>query len=184
MPTAARPSDDAPQDAPDSAPGASALPLGEALELARPYCARVLARFRIPLSDAEDLAQDAVVLLLRQRATIEQPERWLPRALVHLCQHYWRTRRRRPVESLDVHPEPATEHAGDEARAVARRDLERALAALPPRPRRLLLLRHVEGCSAREVAERLGYSPASVDRIGRRGLAALAKRLGPGGASR
>lgn len=174
MPTAVRPSATAPAEAPAS----PARSLATALAQARPACARVLARFRIPPADAEDLIQDAVVLLLRRSEPVERPERWLPKVVAHLCLHYWRARRRRPVESLDVHPEPAG-HADGEGRALARHDLDRALATLPLRARRLLLLRHVEGFSARETAARLGYSAQSVDGIGRRGLAALAARLDP-----
>ena len=68
-------------------------------------------------------------------------------------------------------PEGVADHDAD--RHVTRDHLTRALLALPPRRRRVLVLRHVVGLSEREVAEDLGISVGAVKSAGSRGLAQL-----------
>jgi RNA polymerase sigma-70 factor, ECF subfamily len=51
--------------------------------------------------------------------------------------------------------------------------LREALEALPPAQRRVVILRHVVGLSAPEIAERLGKSPGSVHALDQRGRRTL-----------
>jgi RNA polymerase sigma factor (sigma-70 family) len=72
--------------------------------------------------------------------------------------------------------EPAQESAD------LQRDLANALERLPERCRSLLALRYRQGYDPPEVAERLGYSPASISKITTRCLAALTRHLVTSGA--
>ena len=57
------------------------------------------------------------------------------------------------------------------------RRLRRALAALPPQARYIILLREIEGLSTREVAELMGISEANVKTRLHRARAMLRERL-------
>jgi RNA polymerase sigma factor (sigma-70 family) len=142
----------------------------------RPRLAHVLAHFRIPVADAEDLVQEAVVQFLRKREQIYQPEQWLVGAVRKECLMYWRRHRRRLEVALDVAVAGATEDAPQERQAL-RGDLDRAINTLRPKCRSLLRLRYALGLSTEETATQLGYSLASLDNIARRCLAALSQRL-------
>ena len=61
--------------------------------------------------------------------------------------------------------------------ADMRRDLDSALERLPERCRSLLSLRYRQGYAPAELAERLGYSPASISKITTRCLATLTRQL-------
>jgi RNA polymerase sigma factor (sigma-70 family) len=69
-------------------------------------------------------------------------------------------------------------------RAELRHDLDNALEHLPQRCRSLLSLRYREGYEAPEVAERLGYSRASISKVTTRCLGALTRYMVLGGARR
>ena len=51
------------------------------------------------------------------------------------------------------------------------------MEALPKRPREVLMLARVEGYSQKEIADRLGLSPKTVENHLTRALAQLAQRL-------
>lgn len=151
----------------------------DALAQARPALERVLARFRVPLSDAEDLLQDVSLSFLRKQDEIQDSTRWLAGALRHECLKYWRTSRRKFTETIDEELLELMESPGLALadRLEVRFELHRALATLKARCRSLLFLRYSEGLNEEETAHRLGYAVASIDKIVRRCIAALAGSL-------
>jgi RNA polymerase sigma-70 factor (ECF subfamily) len=150
-----------------------------ALEHVRPRAAAVLARYRIPPQDAEDLVQDAALCLVSSWPKVTDAEGWLLGVLKHRCANYWRARRRRLCESVDevlleafAEPQPS----GTPSVELAE-DLGRAVAKLPSRCQSLFRLRYHLGCTPREAAQRLGYSATSISNIAIRCLTALGRCL-------
>jgi RNA polymerase sigma-70 factor (sigma-E family) len=126
-------------------------------------------------ADAQDLLQVALERAWRHRRAIvrdDNPEAYVRRALVNASIDRWRWLRRRDERSLDAAGPGPT--GGDPASLVTRRDeLIRALAALPPRQRAVLVLRYWEDRPEAEVARVLGCSVGTVKSQASRGLARL-----------
>lgn len=129
-----------------------------------PRLRAILARYRIPHPDGEDLLQDALVLMVRKGSALRDPEAYLVTTLRYRCLMFWRSHGRRRHEVMEeavlealAEPQPP----GQEA-AGLRHDLRRILADLPPRRRRLIRLRYGLGYTVREVAEHLGAEPEAV----------------------
>lgn len=121
----------------------------------------------VPIDDADDVAQMALLRAWRSVAHLETPEpgrvcSWLDAIARNVAIDLARQRARRPEAELDE------EFAGGENVAGAveiRVLLDGALAALHDLPEALrepLLLTVVDGLSATEAAERLGIEPAAV----------------------
>ena len=130
----------------------------------RPRMRAILGRYRIPFQDAEDLLQDAFVLLIRKENELRDPEAYLLTTLQFRCRMYWRNqlRQRHETVATDLLEDLAGPQAPSQEGAVLRHDLGRLLADLPPRPRHLIHLRYGLGYTAREVAEKLGSNPDSI----------------------
>lgn len=104
---------------------------------------------------------------------------WLYRVVANLCTDRLRRRPRGPV-ALDEVAEPLDPAPGAEERMLgrARRDaLSAALASLPERQRLAVMLRHFEGASNPEIADRLGVSVEAVESLTSRGKRALGAAL-------
>ncbi len=178
--------------------------LGQLLERYRPYL-KVLARVQIGRRlqgkvDASDVVQDAFLGASRDflqfRGTTEQEfTAWLRQVLAsllaNLVRHYQGTQRRdvRLERQLAVELEQSS-HALDRglvapqsspSQQASRREqsvlLAQALARLPEDARELLILRHLEGLTFPEVAERLGRTVDSVKKHWPRALARLRRVL-------
>jgi RNA polymerase sigma-70 factor (sigma-E family) len=124
--------------------------------------------------DAEDLLQAAVERLLRSRGRVDDLEAYLRRVLYNLAIDGWRRReawRRMPrlLASQSggyVEPDPVTT-------ADLRDALMRALRALPPQQRAVVVLRYWEQLTQAETAELLGCSQGTVKSAAARGLSRL-----------
>ncbi|MGE0640662.1 MAG: RNA polymerase sigma factor [Thermoanaerobaculia bacterium] len=140
---------------------------------------RILNRFQIPPQDAEDIVQDLVVLFLTKRNEIESPAAWLAGTLRMRCILFWRTRRRRIMESIDegLLQELATPGELSQNRDDVSRDLSSAIRHLPQRCQSLLRLRYGLDCDMPEIAKKLGYSATSVRKIASRCLSALTGQI-------
>lgn len=153
--------------------------LEELLRVLQRRLERILFRYQIPPEDSEDVLQEAVLTLIYKRSKIRDPEAWLVATLRNRCLMYWRSRRSRLYDSVDmailelVAKPGATPQESQEIQA----DLERAIAELPDRCRSLLRLRYGLGYKPAEVAERMGYQPSSIRKITTRCLAALTRQL-------
>lgn len=149
------------------------------LERAEPRLKAVLARFRIPPQDADDLLQQTLLAYLHKHQQVQQPEAWLLGTLRDRCLMYWRSRRRRLYEAVDssILESIAEPRRPSQEIADICRDLEMVIARLPERCQDLLKLRYRLGCGAPETAERLGYSTSSIYKVTERCLAALTREL-------
>lgn len=149
------------------------------LEELQPRLRGVLASFRIPFEDAEDLLQQSVLTYLHKRERIKNPRRWLVGTLKNRCLMYWRSHRRRLYHSVDVAILESVAEPGRPAQEQAdlSNDLQRVIAKLPERCRSLLYLRYTMGCDPSEAARQLGYRRSSIYKIMERCLAGLTRRL-------
>ncbi|MEV6520345.1 SigE family RNA polymerase sigma factor [Longispora sp. NPDC051575] len=126
--------------------------------------------------DAADLTQEALARLreawprLRQR---QDPEGYVRVTMARLHVSWWRRRRRERL----VRDVPDAGYRDGEPDLGPDRALARALAALPPRQRTVLVLRYYADQSDAEIAETLGVSTITVRSNASRALAKL--RLSP-----
>ena len=153
--------------------------------------------------DAEDVMQDALMRTYRRVGTIKDPSAfrtWLFRTVRNACLMKRRKRAGEParVESLDEPQGPDHADGTSTPRDVAAsgkgpeelalnawlgQRLRRALAALPPAYRMIVLLREMEGLSTREVAEVTGMTEDNVKTRLHRAHVMLREALGPEEAS-
>ena len=147
-------------------------------EIVRRYQGRVYAAaYRVTgnREDALDAAQDALIKAHRKLTSWEPTGSflsWLLRLTTNQAIDHVRKRVRRPQEALDEAFIGGTEHAPVEPHvaatdeAVAAREIDErvrgALRVLSPMQRDVFVLRHFEGFSLVEVAERLGCTVGSV----------------------
>ncbi|MGH7466364.1 MAG: RNA polymerase sigma factor [Longimicrobiales bacterium] len=125
---------------------------------------------------ASDLVQSTLVKAYTGIWRCRDPERfgaWVYRIVVNAAKDYLKSRRRNDV-SLDeplatrLHSPAAGNPEREMERAELRDRLERALSYLPEVLREAFLLKHVEGFSYEEIAERLNVSvPALKMRVHR-----------------
>jgi RNA polymerase sigma-70 factor (sigma-E family) len=122
--------------------------------------------------EAEDLVQEALARSLRRwsSAAPDDPVAYVRRVMVNTHLTRWRRWGAR-VQLGDV-PETAANDTGLE-RTQDWDALRRALAALPPKQRTVLVLRYLEDLSDDAIADLLGCQPGTVRSQAARGLAAL-----------
>lgn len=118
---------------------------------------------------ARELAHDAFVRAWERLGTFRGDsafETWLHRLTVNVVLTAARGERRRnarlvsPDDTDDASSLAAFGRPGPDV--AARVDLERAIAALPPRARQVFVLHDVEGFRHEEIADRLDLRPGSV----------------------
>lgn len=109
---------------------------------------------------AADLVQESLVKAYTRLHTCNDPARfpaWIFRILRNRCRDWLKNRRQQTVELRE--DTAATDAADDPGTALERSELGRvvdgALARLPEAQREAFLLKHVEGLSYEEMAERL-----------------------------
>lgn len=116
------------------------------------------ARSVVGESDAEDTAQEGLVLAWQRLSDLRHPERfaaWVTRIVFRRCLR--RARRERRCRILDLAPEPFV--SGNPELSL---DIWSLLARLAPRQRAVLHLTAVEGMTDREIAAQLGITAGSV----------------------
>ena len=126
--------------------------------------ARWLLRNR---EDAEDVVQEA---MLRAYRFFEQfrggdARAWLLQIVRNSC--YTWIQKRRPAELVaefdeQLHPSPGPDPEKIAVQASDKELLTCALETLPPRAREVLVLRELEGCSYKEIAEITGVPMGTV----------------------
>ena len=162
------------------------------------HCYRMLGSF----DDAEDLVQETLLRAWRGRAGFEGRSTirtWLYRIATNACLDYLESKSRR-LQSLDspqgeepnavewLQPYPdrlldqiASRDAEPDSLVIARETIELAYLAaiqyLPPRQRAVLILRDALGWSAKETANLLDDSVASVNSALTRARSLIRKRL-------
>ncbi|MFJ5229559.1 RNA polymerase sigma factor [Kitasatospora sp. NPDC088391] len=132
--------------------------------------------------DAEDAAQEALIILYRKvgmlRATGALAS-WLFRIVRNECLR--RARSDRSAAGWPVPAEPLESADSAEEEALRRLDTERvaaAIAALPADQRRVLVMRDLQGLSGRTVADALGLSTAAMKSRLHRARATMRAELG------
>jgi RNA polymerase sigma factor (sigma-70 family) len=127
--------------------------------------------------DAEDAAQEALIVLYRKIGTLRAAAAlasWMFRIVRNECIRRSRLALRKPDPAATV--EPSAEDA-----ALARLEVERivdSIAALPAEQRAVLVLRDIQGLSGAATAQALGLSRAAMKSRLHRGREALHARLG------
>jgi RNA polymerase sigma factor (sigma-70 family) len=152
---------------------------GDLLERVEPRVKSLLAAYRIPPQDAEDLLQQALLALLYSWDTVREPEHWMIGTLRRQCLLYWRRHRRRIYSAVDstlleLLSQPVSP---SQVREEMLTDLSGLIDRLPPRCRSLLDLRFRLGYEPGEVASLMGYRLSSIAKVTNRCLAALSRQL-------
>lgn len=140
---------------------------------------RLMTRWQIPLraflfrhtqneSDALDLAQETFVRVYLHCARFRAGARfstWLFQIALNLARDRARRLSRRPTETFDAIPEPASpEHAGTETESDERAQAVRtAIAALPDDLRTAVIFFEYENKSHAEIAEIVRATPKAVE---------------------
>jgi RNA polymerase sigma-70 factor (ECF subfamily) len=142
---------------------------------------RLLFRLLGSRDEAEDLAQEAFLRYYRGEFAADRPHNlraWLYRVALNLAHNTRRGDARRAGREVRGEREglvaPAEDPADAAERGQERAAVRRALARLPERQARLLLLRH-SGLSYRELAAALELAPTSVGTLLARAEAAFAR---------
>jgi RNA polymerase sigma-70 factor (sigma-E family) len=152
-------------------------------------CARSASLMRTALllaghnrAEAEDLLQLALERAYRHWGRVSragEPERYVRTILANASADRWRRMARRAERPLLLAPN-AGPVVPDRTADVENRDyLLRALAALPPRQRTVLVLRYFDDLSETETAQLLGCSVGTVKSHASRGLARLRAAASP-----
>ena len=130
--------------------------------------------------DAEDAAQEALIVLYRKIGTLRAAAAlasWMFRIVRNECIRRTRLAPRKPDAAVTVGPSA-------EDAALARLEVERivdSIASLPAEQRAVLVLRDIQGLSGAATAEALGLSRAAMKSRLHRGREALHARLGATG---
>jgi len=143
---------------------------------------RVLRRFGLGPSDADDGAQQVFIVLSRRLADVEpsKARAFLFRTAMHVASKAHRTLRRRPEEA---HAEcPEEEDPGPSAdelveRRRARELLDRILADMPEDLRAVIVLFEIEELTMSEIADALDLPPGTVASRLRRARTELETRV-------
>ena len=135
------------------------------VERYRDRYARYAARMLGSVDAAEDAVQDAFVRAYDQLAQCEDPNKFVGWFFLILRNRCFAERRRRrsqaPLEAAETVAAADRTDGGAET-AERRRALQRALLELTPDQREVFVLKHVEGLSYGEIAERLSTSVPSL----------------------
>lgn len=112
---------------------------------------------------AEDLLQTALARVAARWpkvARYERPEAYVRRVMVNEHISRWRRRRKVVEQPVERVPDRYEDDRSDEA--VRRLVLKRALAALPPRQRAVIVLRFFSDLTEAEVADEMGCAVGTV----------------------
>ena len=155
--------------------------LADLLRLTEPWLGPYLARLSGDASLADDLLQDALVLIWRKLRHLDEPLAY--RAWVYrlATRNAWRTlkkRSRHAVGSLDALPiEAVSPDPGDLPDEAEIERLRDGISALPPNSREVAVLHYWQGQSIRQTAAILGISGGTAKSRLHYALAVLRRRL-------
>ena len=150
----------------------------------RPMLLRYFRRHLQHDADAEDLAQEALMRLMRSPTQVEHAEAYVLRIAANLLRDRFRRDRshhtglHEPLEGT-LHELPSEEPATDDVYA-SRERLQRLLSALDelsPRCRQVFLLQRYDGMTYTAIARQLQVSVSAVEKHMMRALLHLQARL-------
>lgn len=126
--------------------------------------------------EARDAVQDTFLRAARSPHAIpygaSHEEAWLVRVLINICKDAGRKQAVRTRAAAA--PPPPIDRQGTESELVAKSTIWRALDALPPRRRAILVMYEIEGAAIPAIAQLLGLRAVTVRwhlSVGRRELA-------------
>lgn len=128
---------------------------------------------RVPRDEVQDIVQEAFIAAYRNIAGLKDANLvgpWLIRIARNRAAEFYRSFR--ASEELDEHMSRPRERSGEAA------EILRAIRALGSSYSETLIMRLVEGMSAKEIAERTGLKPESVRVNLHRGMEKLRESLG------
>ncbi len=172
-----------------AAPDSAAAPDGDGFEAfvraRQPMLTAYLCR-RMPAADAQDVAQECMIRLLRYRGL---PEAQLRPLMYRIALNVVHDRGRRDLShrrqdhvALDEQgPALVSDEPTQEERAVHRQQLDhvrKAIRALPPRCREVYLLNRITGMSYSQIARHRGITAKTVEKHVARALQGLRRELG------
>jgi RNA polymerase sigma factor (sigma-70 family) len=144
------------------------------LRLARPRLRALFRGFRVSREDAEDMVQEAMLVMLRRWTEIEEPAQFLLGTVRNKMLAL--LRRRRALREVHV-DESSLEQIGGvhlpQSETDCRFDVATLLSILPERGGQIVELRYGEGLSSREIAAELSYSESGIRKIAMRHLRRL-----------
>ncbi len=151
-----------------------------------PDLVRMLVRLVGDRDVAEDLAQEAGLRLIRTARSepVLEPRAFLFHAAANLARDHLRRCLTRANGLEEIEYRQPTSDIGADQVAAMREELalvSRAVADLPRQPRTVLVMARVEGLSHKQIAQRLGIAPKTVENHLGRALALLARTLGARG---
>ena len=146
---------------------------------------RLARRLSPSADDALDLVQETFLKAARSPTAVPlgatSEEAWLVRVLINIRRDQWRKTAVRKRHDRDLRP-PANVRHEPEAALVARATVWRALDALTPRRRAVVVMHELEGLTVSAIASLLGVSAITVRwhlSMGRRDLIrTLAPQMG------
>ncbi|HEY3504283.1 MAG TPA: RNA polymerase sigma factor [Actinocatenispora sp.] len=162
----------------EGARGGNAEAISAMLYGAHPHVRRFARSLCATPQDAEDAAQEALIILFRKIGTVRASgalASWLFRIVRNECARRYRLLARRYPEPVEP---PLGRSAEDEV--LGRLDADRvaaAIAELPDLQRRVLIMRDVQGYPGRAVADDLGISLAAMKSQLHRARLALRQNL-------
>ena len=129
----------------------------------RPLVLRTAYRLLGRMEDAQDVAQEVFLRLLRHLDSVDgDPRAWLYRVTVNVCNDQFR-RRMTLVDAAEVQIEDAAPGPERVLEMGERKQLlEAGLRRLPDRERAAIVLRDIEGLTTREVAAALEVEEVTV----------------------
>jgi RNA polymerase sigma factor (sigma-70 family) len=145
-------------------------------DLYSPLVQRWLHQHGLPRSDADDLAQEVMLVIVREVPHFEHSGRkgafrnWLRVITVHRIRGYWRTKQTRPDQAADERRDMLADSNSDFARLwdrehdefILQRLLELIEPEFSPTAWHAFHRQTVDGLSAREAAAELGGSANAV----------------------
>ena len=146
-----------------------------------PMLVRFLTRYVGRLADAQDLTQQTFLQLHRARLDFRADTRlrpWIMTIALNLARDQLRRRGRRVETPIDAEALAAPEPALPSDTADVRRQVRRALEALPREQREVIELHWFEELPFHEIASILGVSAGAARVRAHRGYVSLRKELG------
>lgn len=146
-----------------------------------PLAYRLAVRILADRTEAEDVAQEAMLRLFRAAPGWQpgqaQVSTWLYRVTANLCTDRLRKKRVLPLDDLPEMADGQRSVADVLMAADRQAALERALGLLPERQRLAVILRHIEGLTNPEIAGIMEIGTEAVESLVARGKRNLKEAL-------